>query len=548
MRESHKPFIAIACQATLVNKTGTWRTQRPVYEAGISPCQSACPARNNIPKCLDLVEQGESRKAWEVILETNPLPSVCGSVCPHPCESSCNRGQFDEALAIRDIERFLGEEALKNNWLPPKIADSNEAKVAIIGSGPAGLSCAYQLARRGYKVTIYEALPVIGGMLQVGIQDYRLPRDILQREISNNILLPFKVEVKANSLVSREVFQGIRQEFQAIFIATGAQEARELDVPGVNLDGVFDGVSFLCDRALGKLPPDLLKGKKVVVVGGGGVAIDASRTAVRLGAEKVQLVCLESQEEMPAYEWDIQDAVKEGVELNYSWGPEEILGDNSGKVRGVGFIRCTSVFDSEGKFNPSFDRSIKKSFEADTAIIAIGQVSDLSPLPEEVQSTPEEKVKVDNALKTNVAGIFAGGDTVTQPATVIEAIAAGSRAARSINSYLRGEPLTLQEEGGRIVQFEELNLDYFEHQGRQARISEHLSAVEEARRCFSCGYCNMCGMCWVFCPDIAVRQEKDRYEIDYDYCKGCGICVQECPSSSIVLVKEEDDGTKSDDR
>ena len=538
MRESHKPFIAIACQTTLVNKTGTWRTQRPEYEAGISPCQSACPARNYIPKCLDLVEQGELRNAWEVIMETNPLPFVCGSVCPHLCEASCNREQFDEALAIRDMERFLGEEALKNNWLPPKVADSNEAKVAIIGSGPAGLSCAYQLARRGYKVTIYEALPVVGGMLQVGIQDYRLPRDILQREISNNILLPFKVEVKANSPVSREVFQRIRQEFQAIFIATGAQKARELNVPGVNLDGGFYGVSFLRDRALSKLPPDLLKGKKVVVVGGGGVAIDASRTAVRLGAEKVQLVCLESQEDMPAYEWDIQDAAKEGVELNCSWGPEEILGDDNGKVRAVSFIRCTSVFDSEGKFNPSFDRSIERSFEADAAIIAIGQVSDLSFLAEEVRSTPEGKVKVDDALKTDVAGIFAGGDTVTQPATVIEAIAAGSRAAHSINRYLRGEPLTLQEEGGRIVQFEELNLDYFEHQVRQARISEPLSAVEEARRCFSCGYCNMCGMCWVFCPDIAIRQEEDHYEIDYDYCKGCGICVQECPSSSIVLVKE----------
>ena len=538
MRENGEAFTSVSRCTTLLNKTGTWRTQRPVFETGIAPCRSACPAGNNIPEWFGLVKQGESRKAWEVIMRTNPLIFTCGSVCPHPCEVACNRGQFDEALSIRDVERFLGEEAIKNNWLPQKVAHSKEDKVAIIGSGPAGLSCTYQLARRGYSVTIFEALPVIGGMLQVGIQDYRLPRDALEQEISNNILLPFKVEVRTNCLVSQEVFQKIELEFQAIFIATGAQEGRELKVPGVGLEGVFYGVSFLRDRALGKLPANLFKGKKVLIIGGGGVAVDAGRSVLRLGGREVKLVCLESWGEIPAYEWDIQDAVKEGIEIDCSWGPEEILTDGRGKVKELSFVRCISVFDSEGKFSPSFDRSIMKSHQTDAVIIAIGQVSNLSFLDEGVQLTPEVKVKVDDSLRTDVTGIFAGGDAVTQPATVIEAIDAGNKAARSIDRYLGGESLTLEEVAGRVVEFEELNLDYFKHQARQVQIRNHVSAVEEASRCFSCGYCNLCGNCWAFCPDIAINQKEEGYEIDYDYCKGCGICTEECPTKAMSLRKE----------
>jgi len=538
MRESREAFTSVSRSTTLSNKTGTWRTQRPVFEPRIPPCGSACPASNNIPEWFGLVKEGDLQKAWEVIMETNPLVFTCGSVCPHPCEAACNRGQFDEALSIRDMERFLGEEAIKNKWLPQKVADSKGDKVAVIGSGPAGLSCAYQLGRRGYKVMLVEALPVIGGMLQIGIQDYRLPRDVLEREIGNNIVLPFKVEVRTNCLVSREVFQRIRLEFQAVFIATGAQAGRELKVPGVDLEGVFYGVNFLRDRALGKLPPDLFKGKRVLIIGGGGVAVDASRSALRLGAKEVKLVCLESWEEMPAYELGIHDAVKEGIEVGCSWGPEELLGDGRGKVKAVSFVRCTSVFDSEGKFSPSFDRSTKKSHQVDAVIIATGQVSDLSFLGKGVQCTTEVKVKVDDALKTDVAGIFAGGDAVTQPATVIEAIAAGSKAARSIDRYLRGEPLTPEEKADSVVEFEELNLDYFKHQARQVQIRDHVSAVEEASRCFSCGYCNLCGNCWVFCPDIAISQKEERYEIDYDYCKGCGICVEECLTKAMSLERE----------
>jgi len=537
MRENHEAFTSVSRYTTLLNKTGTWRTQRPVFEKAVSPCGSACLAGNNIPEWLGLVKEGELQKAWEVIMGNNPLIFTCGSVCPHPCEDACNRGQFDDVLSIRDIERFLGEQAIRSNWLPPMIARVKEDKVAIIGSGPAGLSCAYQLARRGYNVTIFEALPLIGGMLRVGIQDYRLPRDMLEREIRNNILLPFKVEVRTNYLMNQEVFQKIRLEFRTIFIATGAHESRELKVPGVDLDGVFYGVNFLRDKALSKLPSGLFQEKKVLIIGGGGVAVDAARSVLRLGANDVKLVCLESREDMPAFEWDIQDAIREGVEIDYSWGPEEILGGNVGKVKGVGLVRCSSVFNSEGKFNPLFDRSIKKSHQIDAVIIAIGQVSNLSFLDEDVQLTPEVKVKIDDTLKTNVANIFAGGDVVTEPATVIEAIAAGSKAAHSIDRYLKGEPLILEKKATKIVDFEELNLDYSRHQPRQDKIVDNTSAMEEAKRCFSCGYCNLCGNCWAFCPDIAINREEPS-EIDYDYCKGCGICIEECPTKAMSLKQE----------
>jgi len=481
-------------------------------------------------------------------MENNPLVFVIGSVCPHPCESECNRGQFDEAISTREMERFLGEEAIKNNWLPTKIEDAKDEKVAIIGAGPAGLSCAYQLGRRGYKITIFDALPVIGGMLQTGIQDYRLRRDYLEHEINNNILLPFTVKVKTNRPVTKEVFQEIKQEFKAVFIAVGAQKRRELNIVGANLEGVFYGVDLLRDKALGKLSSDLFEEQKVLVIGGGGVAVDAGRSALRLGAKDVKLACLESKGEIPAYEHDIRDAVSEGISIDCSWGPEEFIADGRGKIKEVNFVRCTSVFDSKGKFCPLFDRSVKKSHQADAVIIATGQVSDLSFLDEEVKLTPEGKIKVNEALQTNIKNIFAGGGAVTPPATVIEAIAAGHKAALSIDNYLRGKPLTTKEDDRHLVEFKELNLAYFDHKPRQNQINDQASAIEEAKRCFSCGCCDLCGNCWLFCPDVAVRKGDESYEINYDYCKGCGICVEECPTKSIILKKEQDVQTIINDR
>ena len=546
--EASEVFTSVSRCTTMANKTGLWRVQRPVSESRISPCRVACPARNCIPEWLGMVKNGETRKAWELVMENNPLVFVIGSVCPHPCETDCNRGKFDEAISIRETERFLGDESIKNSWLPKKIADAKDEKIAIIGAGPAGLSCAYQLGRRGYKVTIFDALPVIGGMLQTGIQDYRLRRDYLEHEINNNIISPFDITVKLNYPITLEAFKKIKREFQAVFIAVGAQKRRELNIAGANLDGVLYGVDLLRDKALGKLRSDLFEGQKIIVIGGGGVAVDAGRSALRLGAKEVKLACLESKEEIPAYEHDVRDAVSEGINIDCSWGPEEIVPDGRGKIKEVNFVRCASVFDSKGKFCPTFDRSVKKSHPADAVIIATGQISDLSFLNGEVEITPEGKIKVNDALQTNVKGVFAAGDSVTQPATVIEAIAGGKKAALSIISYLTGKPITTQKEPEHVVEFEELNVAYFEKKPRQNQINDQGTAEEEATRCFSCGYCNLCGNCWLFCPDASIRRGKEIYEIDYDYCKGCGICVEECPTRTLSLVKEQDVQKSTDDR
>lgn len=539
MRESREAFTAVSCCTTLLNKTGTWRTQRPVFEAKISSCRSACPAGNNIPEWLGLVKEGELQKAWEVITETNPLVFTCGSVCPHPCEAACNRDQFDEPLSIREIERFLGAEAIKNNWLPQKVADSKEDKVAIIGSGPAGLTAAYGLAKVGYGVTIFEALAIPGGMLAVGIPEYRLPKQALQTEIET--IQKLGVEIKLNSPIGKgglTLDELWKQGYKAIFIALGAHSSMKLNIPGEDLKGVYHGVSFLKEVNLGK---EVTVGERVAIVGGGNVAIDAARTALRLGSREVSIIYRRTRQEMPASEEEIGEAEEEDIKIHYLAAPVRILGKD-GKVVGMECVRMElGEPDASGRRRPLPIEGSESVIDVDMVVPAIGEVPDLSLLSEDskLQISGEGTFEVDaKSLATNIPGVFAGGDAATGPATVIEAIAAGSKAARSLERYLRGEPLTIEDEAGRVVEFEELNLDYFKHQPRQVQIGDHLSAGEEAGRCFSCGYCNLCGNCWVFCPDIAVSRKEEGYEIDYDYCKGCGICVEECPTKSMGLKKE----------
>lgn len=513
-------FTSVSYQSTLVNRTGNWRTQRPILKNRFSPCRFACPAENNIPEWIDLLRRGEFRKAWEVILETNPLPFVCGEVCPHPCEDCCNRSQFDAALSIRALERFLGQEALKKDWRPPKRVTSTKAKVAIIGSGPAGLSCAYQLARQGYQPTIFEALPNVGGLLRTGIPDYRLPKDDTEKEIMNNILSPFRIEVRTSTPVNKEIFRDIKKEFRAIFVAIGAQRSKRLDIPGEGAKGVLTGLDFLKMVNFGQDPGI---GKRVAVMGGGNTAIDAALCARNKGAE-VLLIYRRTREDMPAFEEEIQDAERKGIEFYFLTRPSRILSENGHVKR----IECqkgeVKGKDDEGRSKVHFsEEGPQMEIEVNSVVTAIGEEpSDLSFLEQESD------------------GVFIGGDARALAGMVSAAIGSGREAAERIHFYLTNRQVTAEDISAlNTVKFGDLNLDYFEHRPRQTQFPDSQSVIREAERCFSCGNCNMCGNCWLFCPDMAIRKKETGYEIDYDYCKGCVICVQECPTRAMSSIKEE---------
>jgi len=425
---------------------GEW----PGEEAGAAPCTYVCPAGIDVPRYVRLVSQRKFAEAAAVVREKVPLPGVLGHVCPHPCEGKCLRGQLNEPVSISALKRVASERDTQFWRITSKVAKPTGRRVAIVGSGPAGLTAGYYLAKLGHAVTVFEALSKIGGMMQVGIPEYRLPRTVLIPEIEE--IRRVGVEIKTNTKVER-IFDLLKEGYDAVLLAVGTHKALKLDVPGNESKGVIEAISFLREVNLGK---EIKLRGKVGVIGGGSVAVDAARASLRLGAKEVQLVCLESREEMPAYEEEIRQAIEEGVILNYSWGVKRIVGDGK-KVTGIDCIRCISVFDDHGKFNPNFDETKQRSFELDTLIVAIGQVPDLSLLGQgsKVRSTAAGTIKVEDNLATNMDGVFAAGDAVSGPSSVIEAIAMGRKAAISIDKDLGGEGI----------------------------ISEKLVAVEEASPC-----------------------------------------------------------------
>ena len=534
---------------SLFNKTGTWRAQRPVYRNKQPPCNNACPASNDIQGFIDLVTQGEFKKALELVRKTNPFPAILGRVCYHPCEGKCNRGQYDEAIAIHSIERFLGDSGL-NQPKEKVTAKKREEKVAVIGSGPAGLSCAYYLAKMGYPVTIFEALPVAGGMLAVSIPDYRLPKDIVTAAVES--VQSLGVEIRTNSPVGAGD-DLIAQGYKAVFIAVGAHKSMKLGVEGEDKKGVFEALSFLRDVKLGER---VSPGDKVAVIGGGNVAIDAARVALRKGAKKVTIIYRRTRAEMPATAEEVEAAEAEGIEIVYLAAPSKVLGEK--KVTGLECIRMRlGEPDESGRARPIPVKGSEFTVGVDTVIAAIGQTPDTSFTGKKLKTASNGTVVVDEkTLATGVPGIFAGGDVVTGPAMVADAIGAGRKAATSIDRYIRGEKLFVPEEEMPIAKFEDLNLVYTEPASRtkvsELPLKERIKSfaeitggfnkkevTAESERCLSCGICSLCGNCWLFCPDACVISKDGEYEINYDYCKGCGVCANECPSSAIVMVVEE---------
>jgi NADPH-dependent glutamate synthase beta subunit-like oxidoreductase len=518
-----------------------------------SPCMVGCPAHNNIQGYVSLAAKGKFQRAIQLIKETSPFPSVCGRICPHPCETVCNRDQIDEPVAIRSIERYIADRdrASKNPYVP-KVKEARDEKVAIIGSGPAGLTAAYFLAREGYQVTVFEKLPVAGGMMAVGIPEYRLPKDVLSDEIQS--IQDLGVEIKTGVTFGSDItLKSLKQDgYSATFLATGLHDNLRLNVENEDMQGVLRGIDFLRDVALGN---SVSIGKRVIIVGGGSVAMDAAMTALRKGAEEVSLVCLECREEMPAWESEIQMATEEGVEIVNSLGPDRFLSQD-GTLTGIEFKRCTRVFDEDGTFNPQYDETDLTEFTCDTAIVAIGQIADLSFAEKQgIPISSDGGLESDPVtLETELEGVFAGGDVAYGPATIAEAIGSGREAARSIDRYLSGRDLRLGRLGRDKVlkAITEPQKEIFDPSARaqmphlepdvrvrsfdeiQTGFTEDM-AVQEGNRCIMCG-----ASCVQACPYDVMQFNHEIYKaVKCDLCidkraRGeAPACTTVCPTRCI---------------
>ncbi|MBV1819554.1 FAD-dependent oxidoreductase, partial [Bacteroidales bacterium MSK.15.36] len=508
-----------------------------VYDCGTSPCKTTCPAHIAVQAYIKLAAQGKYLDALELIKKENPFPAVCGRICPHDCENECTRSDIDEPVAIDEIKKFIADLELnqETRFVPEKLYDFSHIKIAIIGSGPAGLSCAYYLAQRGYTVTVFEKEQKLGGMLTLGIPSFRLEKDVVEAEI--DVLHQLGVEFKCGVEVGKDVtLDELRaQGYKGFYIAIGAQAGRKLNIEGENHKDVISGIDYLRDINLGKHVKT--KGN-VVVIGGGNVAIDVARTALRTGAKTVNMFCLEGENEMPAQDEEVIEAKDEGVIVNNSWGPKQIIVED-GKVKAVEFKRCVSVFDKYGKFNPKYDEKDIKTVKADKVLLSIGQSIVWGDILKnsKVELNPNMTVKADPlTFETGEPDIFVGGDVYTGPKFAIDAIATGKEGAESLHRSVHpGQTLTLGR-NRRIFESldkDNLNLDGYDRAKRQ-RISydsnknntfsdpritfteEQLKA--ETDRCLKCGVAH----------------------VDVNRCIGCGECTTRCKFDAITLHRKFD--------
>lgn len=538
----HKPFaITLDVGSSLANHTGSWRTERPVYRDFLPPCNHACPAGENIQGWLYHAEAGDYRQAWQELVKDNPLPAIMGRACYHPCQSNCNRGKLDKAVNIHAVERFLGDLAIERNWQFDLPAQKTGKQVLVVGSGPSGLAAAYHLARFGHEVTIYEAEAKPGGMMRYGIPQYRLPRNILDAEIRRIENLSVKIEL--NRKVT-DLFSVIAEKrFDAVFLAVGAHLAKRAYIPAGDASKILDALDLLHGVESGE---GVRLGRRVVVYGGGDTALDAARTAKRLGATEALIVYRRTREKMPAHESELENALEEGI--NVKWlsiikasGGDGVLIEKM-QLDASGFPQSTGEFET---------------IAADSLVLALGQDVDLSFLNRMPGVTMADGVvKVDSQMMTGCRGVFAGGDMVPAERTVTTAVGHGKKAARCVDAFLRGTSY-IPAPKSPVAVFEHLNTWYYsdapevvqpvlEQARRASTFDEVVSGLDEAhalfeaRRCLSCGNCFECDNCYGVCPDNAVVKSGagKRFEINYEYCKGCGLCVAECPCGAIEMIPE----------
>lgn len=532
------------------------------------PCQDTCPAHIDVRKYNKLIVEGKFVEAWDTIRERAPFPASLGRICHHPCEDRCRRGYFDEAIAIRSLKRHIADKALpevkKRKREKKKLTGE---KVAVIGSGPAGLSAALDLVRLGYRVTVFEKQKLPGGMLLMGVPKYRLPKEILLDEVEeiekDGVELRTGVEI-GKDLTIDDLFK--KEKFKAIIIAVGLQKGRSLPIPGADLPGVLVAVPFLRAVNLGE---KVEMGKEVVVIGGGNVAVDAARCARRVGAEKVRMVSLEKRHEMPAFEWEIEEAVEEGVELVPGWGPKAIH-SKDGRITGLEVMQCVRVFDEQGRFNPQFCETETKIIPGDTVIFAIGQASDNSFLEgSDVETDERGRIIYDReTMMTSRPGVFVCGEIATGPATCVGSIGSGHEAANSVHLYLSGKDMKKDRPRFELVNYPmypKIPLDIFPEERRRPKMPfleaekrvKNFEQIElgfsdedarnEALRCLQClsRTCTACTLCARTCPSLAISIEKKEgewgaasYDINLGLCIYCGFCQEICPTKAIQLTQD----------
>ena len=541
-------------RTTLEIKTGAWRTRRPVYVEAMPPCRAACPAGESIARWIERARLGDYVGAWTLIRQENPFPAIMGRVCAHPCESACNRGQHDGAVAINALERFVGDWGL-DHGAPADFEITQSERVAVVGGGPAGLSCTYHLARLGYRVHLYEAQPELGGVLRYGIPEYRLPRAVLAREI--DLAIGSSVKILTRRRLGENLSWNSLRSYGAVFVAIGATVPLPLRVPGEEMRGIGDGLSFLHLVNSGTAPT---LGERLVVVGGGSTAMDVARSARRLGVGSVTVLALEARGEMPALPEEVTQALAEGVEIMNGFGVSAFVGTAEG-VRGVMACPAQLTRDESGAVRPRFEAGRSFTLEARSVLLAIGQRPDLSVLPDRIQGD-RGLIVVDAGGATPSGNVFAGGDAASTERTVTHAIAAGARAARGIHARLSGREVPRErahrftvDMPAHVVSFKEINRAHFKsarRAGRQERpagqrlrsfvetvgVLGEATARAEMARCFTCGHCTLCDTCFLVCPDMAIHHKDGGYRIAAEHCKGCALCVEECPRGALQMVSE----------
>lgn len=521
--------------------TGSIRKSKPVYVDFLPPCNQGCPAGENIQAWLALMQGGEFHKAWQKLTEENPMAAVHGRVCYHPCESACNRDALDTSVSIHSLERYLGDLALENQWkfTPPK--SKSGKRILIIGAGPSGISAAYHLTKLGHDVSIFEAGPIPGGMMNFGIPAYRLPRNILQAEIQR--IMDLGIELRLNYKVTNILQEKTEGDFDAVFIAIGAHISKKTDIPARDAGKVLDAVSFLREVELGNSPKI---GRRVAIYGGGNTAMDAARTAKRLGAEEALIIYRRDRDHMPAHEFEADEAISEGIKIHWLRTIKNI--DESALT-----IEVMDIVDGKpiptGKF---------ETLEADAVILALGQETEtdfMKAIPG-IEFKPDGTVIVGKNMMTGHEGIFAGGDMVPGERTVTIATGHGKKAAKNIDAWLRNIEFN-KPASNPVIKADKLHVWYKTF--ADTKLQEHLSpeqatlsfdeivggyshdeALYESQRCLSCGNCFECDGCFGACPEDAIIKlgPGKRYMYNYTLCTGCAVCAEQCPCHAIEMIAD----------